>query len=53
MIHSYYVYTGVYILYTLFILIMYIQGGASDQEPACQFRRRKRRGFDPWVGKIP
>ena len=22
-------------------------------EPACQCRRFKRRGFDPWVGKIP
>ena len=22
-------------------------------KPACQCRRRKRHGFDPWVGKIP
>ena len=28
-------------------------GGASRKEPACQCRRRKRHGFDPWVGKIP
>ena len=28
-------------------------GGANGKEPACQCRRRKRRGFDPWVGKIP
>ena len=28
-------------------------GGASDKEPACQWRRCKRRGFDPWVGKKP
>ena len=28
-------------------------GGASGKEPACQCRRRKRRGFSPWVGKIP
>ena len=28
-------------------------GGASDKEPACQCRRCKRRGFHPWVGKIP
>ena len=27
-------------------------GGASGKEPACQSRRCKRRGFDPWVGKI-
>ena len=28
-------------------------GGATDQESACQCRRHKRRGFDPWVWKIP
>ena len=28
-------------------------GGASGKEPACQCRRRQRRGFDTWVGKIP
>ena len=28
-------------------------GGARGKEPACQCRRCKRRGFDPWVGKIP
>ena len=27
--------------------------GTSGQEPACQCRRHKRHGFDPWVGKIP
>ena len=27
--------------------------GASGKEPASQFRRHKRHGFDPWVGKIP
>ena len=27
--------------------------GANDEEPACQCRRHKRHGFDPWVGKIP
>ena len=25
----------------------------SGKEPPCQFRRPKRRRFDPWVGKIP
>ena len=25
----------------------------SDEESACQYRRHKRRGFDPWVRKIP
>ena len=24
-----------------------------SKEPAWQCRRRKRRGFDPWAGKIP
>ena len=28
-------------------------GGTSGKEPACQCRRHKRHGFDPWVGKIP
>jgi len=23
------------------------------KEPACQYRRLKRVGFNPWVGKIP
>ena len=25
-------------------------GGTSNKEPACQNRRHKRLGFDPWVG---
>ena len=28
-------------------------GGASGKEYTCQRRKRKRRGFNPWVGKIP
>ena len=28
-------------------------GGANGKEPACQCKRPKRCGFDPWVGKIP
>ena len=28
-------------------------GGTSGKQPACQRRRRKRHGFDPWVSKIP
>ena len=28
-------------------------GGASGKEPACQRRRHKRHGLDPWVRKIP
>ena len=30
-----------------------LPGGASGKESACQCRRCKRRGFNPWVGKIP
>ena len=28
-------------------------GGAGGKEPACQGRRYKRFGFDPWVEKKP
>ena len=28
-------------------------GGTSGKEPACQCRRHKRFGFDPWLRKIP
>ena len=28
-------------------------GGTRGKEPACQCRRRKGCGFDPWVRKIP
>ena len=27
-------------------------GGTSGKEPACQCRRHRTCGFDPWVGKI-
>ena len=27
--------------------------GTSCKEPACQCRRQKKHGFDPWVEKIP
>ena len=28
-------------------------GGSSGKEPACRCKTRKRRGLDPWVGKVP
>ena len=28
-------------------------GSSVGKESSCQCRRYKRRGFDPWVGKIP
>ena len=34
-------------------MAMGFPGGASGKEPACQCRRQKRCGFDPWVRKIP
>ena len=32
---------------------LWFAGGSSGKEPTFQGRRHKRRGFDPWVGKIP
>ena len=34
------------------MVVLGFPGGASGQEPACQFRRHKRCGFNSWVGKI-
>ena len=28
-------------------------GGTSGKGSTCQWRRHKRRGFDPWIGKMP
>ena len=39
------------VLCFIYLSLFYI--GASGKEPACQFRRHKRCGFDPWIGKIP
>ena len=33
--------------------LMGFPGGTSSKESACQCMRHKRRGFSPWVGKIP
>ena len=33
--------------------MMGFPGGTSGKESTCQCRRHKRRGFDPWVGKMP
>ena len=35
------------------VLLSGFPGDASGKESACQCRRHKRHGFDPWVGKIP
>ena len=34
-------------------LKMRFPGGSDGKESACQCRRCRRCGFDPWVGKIP
>ena len=34
------------------IRIKAVPGGTSGEASACQRRRPKRRGFNPWVGKI-
>ena len=33
-------------------MYLYLLPRTSGKEPACQCRRHKRHGFDPWVGKI-
>ena len=35
------------------VIMGFFPGGTSGKEPACQCRRHKRFGFDPWVGQIP
>ena len=45
--------SGVYVCIYIHISSMGFPGGASGKEPACQYRRHKRSGFDPWVWKIP
>ena len=42
-------------LYTHFhwLIPSLTKGGSAGKEPACECRRYKRCGFDPWVGKIP
>ena len=40
-------------IWHLMPLNMGLPGGASGKESACQCRRHKNRGFNPWVRKIP
>ena len=35
------------------VLYMGFSGGSAGKESACQSKRHKRQGFDPWVRKIP
>ena len=36
-----------------FMMLCGFPGSASGKEHACQCRRHKKHGFDPWVRKIP
>ena len=48
--------TNYHITYSQLTHLRKIEGfpdGMSGKEPACQCRRHRRCGFDPWVGKIP
>ena len=40
-------------LKSLSYLALDFPGGTSGRESTCQCRRRKKCGFDPWVGEIP
>ena len=41
--------------YLLLFISMYdsFPVGTSGKEPACLYRRCKKLGFDPWIGKVP
>ena len=42
-----------YLIYDAFSSKWGFSDGSAGKEPACQFRRSKRCGFDPWVRKFP
>ena len=46
-------YQNYFLIYIWIHLERSFPGGATGKEPACQCRRHKRHGFDPWFGKIP
>ena len=41
------------LIFSIQYYTMGFPGGASGKQLACQCRRHKRLGFNPWVGKIP
>ena len=48
--------TPSFLSFTIYLSLLKLKStGASSvgKESACQYRRHKRCGFDPWVGKIP
>ena len=40
-------------VFSLALKVGGFSGGPSGKEPACQYRRHKRQGFNPWVWKSP
>ena len=40
-------------VYHSLVELLGVPGGRSGKESACQCRRHKRRGSNPWVGEIP
>ena len=40
-------------IYFRYEILRGFSGDTSGKEPAFQYRRQKRHGFNPWVGKIP
>ena len=40
-------------IFVTWLITRSLTGSGSGKETTCQCRRRKRRGFDSWVGKIP
>ena len=41
------------VMYLFLLHCLGFPSGLAHKEFACQFRRHKRCGFDPWVWKIP
>ena len=50
-----FVFTVIFLFYFFFIKFCWsiVASQAAWEEPACQYRRPKRHGFDSWVRKIP
>ena len=46
-------YCYIFYLWIRYLRIINLPDGAIGKEPACDCRRHKRLGLDPWVRKIP
>ena len=47
------VHKGIYLKWPWVMPLWGFPSGTRDKEPACQCRRCKRHGFNPWIRKIP